>query len=318
MTATTALHAQTGLRYENADVLLFDPIFANRNTLRTSLEMLGFRRITSPVDHREIPELVRTRLFDLFVADVTQHTDDLCALVRALREGKACANPFAHVMLTAWKLDNELIRRALNCGADEFVTRPFSVSFLGARVKASTEQRASFVVTGDYVGPDRRRDQLRRNSAVPTFAAPNSMRAKCGERYDAQHASALLSEIDAAKERVGVDRIRRGSVQMPLVIRSLKEAFADMDALEPCLDSLMTLATDAMERAHHAGLAPVFAKAKALVREIAGAQDGVHVAAHIDEAARIATDLYLAANPGATLQTLEREIEELRAPLKRG
>jgi DNA-binding response OmpR family regulator len=307
-----ALQTQTRLRFDHADVLLFDPVFANRHTLRTSLEMVGFRHITVVQDLHEIPELVRGHLFDLFVADVTQHTEKLCAIVRHMREGKSCANPFAHVVLMAWKLDNDIVRRALNCGADEFVTRPFSVSFLGARVRASTQARANFVVTGDYVGPDRRRDRARRGSA-PIFHAPNSLQIKCSEAYDPSQAAALRHDIDTAKEQVGVDRIRRSSVQIPHLIPELKQAFTDMDPLEPHLAHLMVIARDTLERAEHAGLKGVLEAAKPLVNEIAGAQSGASVAAHIDAIERCAGVLFLVVNPTGALDQLKQEIERARA-----
>ena len=313
MSAATVFQTQAKLRFDHADVLLFDPIFANRATLRTSLEMVGFRRITVVSDLREIPELVHLHVVDLFVADVTQHTEKVCALVRAMREGKACANPYLHVVLMAWKLDNEIVRHALNCGADEFVTRPFSGAFLGARIKASTESRPDFVVTGDYVGPDRRRDQLRRGDA-PTFAAPNSMQAKCKEAYDPGHSpAAILREIKAANAKVGTDRVRRSSIQIPQLVRRLKEAFTAMDPLEPGLVQLKTIAKDVAERAQHAGAQAVLDIATPLVKEIAGALSGEHVAAHIDTVERLATELYLAANPGCTLEHLKQEIERAQA-----
>lgn len=316
MSAATAFETQAKIRFDHADVLLFDPVFANRTTLRTSLEMLGFRRITVVSDNREIPELVHHHVFDLYVADVTEHAEKACARIRAMREGRACANPFVHIVLMAWKLDNDVVRRALSCGADEFVTRPFSVAFLGARIKASMESRANFVVTGDYVGPDRRRDQLRRTD-VPAFVAPNSMQIKCSANYDPIHTPAAIArEIKAASAKVGEDRVRRSSVQLPLLVRLLKEAFTDMGPLEPGLARLQSIARDTLERAQHAGAQALLAIADPLVKEIAGAQSGEHVAAHIDAVERLAAELYLAANPGCTLENLAQEIEQAHAAMK--
>jgi DNA-binding response OmpR family regulator len=311
-----ALETQARLRFDHADVLLFDPVFANRHTLRTSLEMVGFRHITVAADLHEMPELMHRHLFDLVVADVTEHTDKLCAIVRHMREGKTCANPFAHIVLMTWKLDNEVVRRALNCGADEFVTRPFSVSFLGARIRAATQARANFVVTADYIGPDRRRDRARRGGA-PIFHAPNSLQAKCSDAYDASHEAALRRDISDAKERVGIDRIRRGSVQIPHLVPALKQAFTDMDALEPHLAHLMLITRDTLERAEHAGLHAILQAAKPLVNEIAGAQSGTGVAAHIDGIERCAAELFLAANPDATLADLKRAVEDASAKSRR-
>jgi CheY-like chemotaxis protein len=276
---------------------------------------VGFRHITIVQDFHEIPELVHAHNFDLITLDVTQNTEKLCGIIRALREGKHCTNPFAHVVLMTWKLDNEVVRRALNCGADEFITRPFSVAFLGARIKTATESRAPFVVTGDYIGPDRRRDRARRGNGVPTFIPPNALAVKCSDAYDSSIGGLLKKEIEAAREQVGADRIRRGSAQMPYLVPALRQAFTDMDALEPHLAHLMVIAKDTLDRAEHARLKPIIEAAKPLVQDIAGAMDGANVAAHIDGIEQWATKLYAAANPAADLTALQVDLERLRADL---
>src|SRR6185503_16640565 len=95
-------------------------------------------------DHGEMIANLRGKLFDVFIADITQDTAKLCDLVMAMRNGRAGANPFLHV---------DLVKPALNCGADDLITRPYSVGFLTGRVKSLTDARKCFVVTSDYIGP---------------------------------------------------------------------------------------------------------------------------------------------------------------------
>src|SRR5882724_2166846 len=158
MAAAAVAQSVSKTRFDLADVLLFDPVPPNRSTTRTALGMVGFRQIFATSDYGEVIATLRGKIFDLFIADITQDTAKICDLVMTMRGGRTGGNPFVHVVLMAWKLDDDLVKRALNCGADDLITRPYSVGFLSGRVKSLTDARKGFVVTSDYIGPDRRRD----------------------------------------------------------------------------------------------------------------------------------------------------------------
>ena len=70
-------------------------------------------------------------------------------------------NPFIVIIVTAWEKSTGLINRVVNSGADDLLLRPFSTALLGQRIEAHIERRKGFVITTDYVGPDRRKDASR-------------------------------------------------------------------------------------------------------------------------------------------------------------
>lgn len=94
-----------------------------------------------------------------------------------------------------------------------------------------------------------------------------------------------------------------------MLVRLLKEAFAEMAPLQPGLDRLHATATDMIDRARNSGANSVLADAEPILDAIAGAQAGVNVAAHIETAGRLAADLYLMLNTNATRASLKPEVE---------
>ncbi|MBK0572118.1 response regulator receiver protein, partial [Klebsiella pneumoniae] len=81
--------------------------------------------------------------------------------IQDLRQGGQGFNPFIVIIVTAWEKSGALVSRVVNSGADDLLLRPFSTTLLGQRIETHVERRKGFVVTTDYVGPDRRKDLTR-------------------------------------------------------------------------------------------------------------------------------------------------------------
>src|SRR5882672_8307945 len=92
MAAAAAIQSVGKTRFDLAEVLLFDPVPPNRSTTRTALGMMGFRQIFATSDHGEMLTTLRGKVFDLFVADITQDTAKLCELVLSMRGGRMGGN----------------------------------------------------------------------------------------------------------------------------------------------------------------------------------------------------------------------------------
>jgi len=317
MTAATAKRINAQLSFEQANALVFDPVAANRATTRTALGMLGFRQLTATSVFEELAQLLRGRVFDLLVADVTQDTQKTCAVIRAIREGHAGANPFMHVVLMAWKLEGDLVQRALNCGADDLITRPFSVDFLGARIKAHTEARKQFVVTSDYIGPDRRRNKNGRPNTTTLIDVPNTLSVRAQEPQGAARPLAeLIDEIKQASVKVDAERARRDAFQVSFLLRFLKESLAAVAPLENDLKRLEAVIKDMTPRVHGPEADAVQKHADELVIEIAGALSGESVAARLDKMDEVAGALLETLNPGKARADLAQEVEAAVAAVK--
>jgi DNA-binding response OmpR family regulator len=211
------------ISYETAETLIYDPVSANRATTRASLYSLGFRHIETVGSLGEFMDSVKRRPPDLAFCEAQGTDTELCKAIQSLRQGAAGYNPFIVIIVTAWENSSVLVQRVMNSGADDLVLRPFSTSALGARIVAHVERRKGFVITSDYVGPDRRRDTSR-PSNVELFVPPNSLKMKAKERLSAEEAMQRLdTQLKTAREVLTSEKLRRDAFQVCILWRLLQQ-----------------------------------------------------------------------------------------------
>jgi DNA-binding response OmpR family regulator len=153
------------LVYESTETLVYDPVAANRTATRAALYTLGFRRIETVASLDAFRNAIRRRPPDLALCEAQGADSELCEMIQELRQGGASHNPFIVIIVTAWEKSTALVTRVVNSGADDLLLRPFSTTLLRQRIETHAERRKSFVVTSEYVGPDRRKDTSRPSNA---------------------------------------------------------------------------------------------------------------------------------------------------------
>ncbi|MBI1233263.1 MAG: response regulator [Alphaproteobacteria bacterium] len=192
--------------YTKASVCLFDPVHVNLRTTRYALHEIGFREIDSHSNLKEFEKAIRENSPALIVAECASPGVDILPLARNIRQGKAMPNPFVTLILTSWIRDGAHVRRAISSGADDVIVRPFSTAFAEERIRTLIKSRKPFVVTSDYIGPDRREDS-KRPSDAPVVRVPNTLQATVEGDEDAlARAKGWISE---ARKTVESERVRR-------------------------------------------------------------------------------------------------------------
>jgi DNA-binding response OmpR family regulator len=217
------------LSYESAETLIYDPVSANRNTTRTSLYTLGFRRIETVASIDAFFDAIKKRPPDLAFCEAQGADEELCKAIQSLRQGAGSDNPFLVIIVTAWEKSTALVRRVVNSGADDLVLRPFSTAQLGARILSHVERRKGFVITTEYVGPDRRNDPDR-STNVELFQPPNSLQMKAKERLGADEISKKLElQLTQARATLNSEKLRRDAFQICVQWRLLQQFAASAD-----------------------------------------------------------------------------------------
>jgi DNA-binding response OmpR family regulator len=211
------------LSYESAQTLIYDPVSGNRASTRAALYNLGFRHIETMATLEAFAECIKRRPPDLALCEAQGSDSELCAMIQSLRQGIDGHNPFVVIIVTAWENSNALVTRVLNSGADDLLLRPFSTALLGQRIRSHIERRKGFVITSEYVGPDRRRDSSR-PSNVELFEPPNSLKMKAQDRLSADEAAQRLdAQLKAARETLIAEKLRRDAFQICVLWRLLQE-----------------------------------------------------------------------------------------------
>jgi hypothetical protein len=133
------------------------------------------------------------------------------------------------------------VGRVLDSGADDLVLRPFSAATLGQRIRTHVERRKGFVVTTDYVGPDRRRDATR-PSNVNLFDPPNSLEMKVRFGLSPEVvAQRLDAELKVACDILHSEKLRRDAFQICILWRLIQSRPAAAPANLADLDKLRAL-----------------------------------------------------------------------------
>ena len=232
----------TRLSYDSAETVIFDPVAANRTATRTALFNLGFRRIEAVGSLDALSESIRRRPPDLALCEANGVVDDLCTLIQGLRLGTSGYNPFIVIIVTAWEQNQGIVSRVLNSGADDLLLRPFSTSLLGQRIATHAEHRKSFVITSEYVGPDRRRNSDR-PSNVELFEPPNSLKMKAKERLTSEEAAHRLDqELKIARDVLAREKLKRDAFQICVLWRLMQShSSLRKDAFEVDLSRLKSV-----------------------------------------------------------------------------
>jgi two-component system KDP operon response regulator KdpE len=117
-------------------VLIVDDEPAIRRFLRTSLGAQGYR-VTEAADGKTALETLHRSPPDVLVLDLGLPDVDGLEVIRMLREGGS-ALP---IIVLSSRVDEAGKVQALDLGADDFVTKPFGIDELLARIRAALRHR---------------------------------------------------------------------------------------------------------------------------------------------------------------------------------
>ena len=162
--------------YDLAEVLVCDPVASNRAATRSALYSLGCRHIEIVARLHDFQEALEKRPPDLAFCEAQVGASELCHAIRELRHSEQSYNPFAIIIVTAWMPNAALATELLQSGADGLLLRPFSAALLDQQIRAHDLHQKPFIVTDDYIGPERR--AAGRPSNAIKLAPPNSLKMK--------------------------------------------------------------------------------------------------------------------------------------------
>jgi two-component system KDP operon response regulator KdpE len=126
-------------------VLVVEDELPIRQLLRTTLELEGYR-VTEASTAREAEALAASRPIDVFLIDLGLPDSDGLTLIRSLRAWTQ--NPV--LVLSARSQEHQKVA-ALDAGADDFVSKPFGVAELHARLRVALRHSARLAGEGDRV-----------------------------------------------------------------------------------------------------------------------------------------------------------------------
>lgn len=205
-------------------VVIYDSLRGNMLTTRSILHGMGFRNIEGFTSFENLVRRLKNNDTSILFIEASEDTEQVVELLQSIRMGSTKCNPFLPIVSTLWVGNSDIVANLLNAGCDDVLLRPFSVAKTQERVRAIIENRKRFVVTSDYVGPDRGKPKTGRYS-VEAFEVPNPLKiVVCGgSNNPVKH----LEELENAKKRVNKERLaklaRRIAIAAEVTLQSCKD-----------------------------------------------------------------------------------------------
>lgn len=141
----------------NVKFLVVDDNAFMRLLIREVLKAFGAREIAEASNGIEGYQVARQMTPDIALVDWEMTPENGLAFVRKIRTNGDSPNPFMPIIMVSGYSEQRRVLAARDAGVNEFVVKPLSAASLFSRVQLIIERPRTYVRTGSYFGPDRRR-----------------------------------------------------------------------------------------------------------------------------------------------------------------
>lgn len=164
-------------KLSDVEVYLAEPNDQVREGMRSVMRDYGMRRARTFARIDDLLNAVRETPPDLLIAgdDIGPTLFDAVRDIRHFRIGK---NPFMVISLMVRPETEGMVKRAILSGADDVMLKPVAPGRLLERVEHLSRNRQPFIVTNDYLGPERRKADDGRPSNIRQLNVVNTFKAK--------------------------------------------------------------------------------------------------------------------------------------------
>lgn len=252
-------------KLQDVNLVLIDHRSQVRTGLRMALNEAGIHNnniIDGPDVSTVLDCMQNAVLPDVLICDAEPRGGDVLKMIHSIRHNELGQNPFLAIIAISWDPTQSLVDKVSNSGADFLLAAPFSPQQIFDRIKSLVHNRTPFIVTSDYVGPDRRYKD-RAQSTIPLIDVPNSLRQKVFGEFNAKE---FRNQVLASVGDINTQKMERHAVRLAghadLLVTQYDINPETMDSSH--VDQLQVCATDLKWRAHDAGLNPVTELCEAL------------------------------------------------------
>ena len=125
--------------------------------IRDVLDIMGFRNIALYKEGISALQDIQQNNYDLILCDWKMPGMSGIEFTKALRLFELGKKRYTPLILITGKAQEDDVRAARDAGVTEYLIKPFSVAGMCDKIKAILERPRDFVISDEYVGPDRRR-----------------------------------------------------------------------------------------------------------------------------------------------------------------
>lgn len=192
-----------------------------RASVRQTLAGHGLRRCEHVSDLDGLHGHLAGGDVDLVVTTPELNGADVGAMLQDVRHGQVGENPFVIVMTLMESPSPDLARRIVDTGTDDLLLMSLLTSQLADRIGNFVVGRKPFIVTHDYVGPDRRGGE--RQDSATVIEVPNPVRWQVVANADQ---ASLKEQVRVASERINVQKIKCYGQQIAYLTDRITSSYA--------------------------------------------------------------------------------------------
>jgi DNA-binding NarL/FixJ family response regulator len=164
------------LELHKANAILVDEKPGSMKAARDALHDVGFRRFHEMANLAEVQERLASVGCDVLICDAETGGGMATKMFHNIRQGDVGGDPFLPIIATTWDPKRELVSEVISSGADLLLTLPMTIGKMKTAIETLINKRKPFVVTSDYIGPDRRSNPREDDNPIPQVKVPNRLR----------------------------------------------------------------------------------------------------------------------------------------------
>jgi hemerythrin-like metal-binding protein len=192
---TVIVPAKAKLDYSKITALICVPSSTIRSGIRFTLNEIGISNIEESNNFISLDKSCGSGGFQIMVIDAVVDGSDSTYFIRQIRSLQTNSDPFVLTVLLLSSRDEVAVRSAMSSGTDSVLLIPFSSGQLRDQIIGHVERRKPFIVTQDYIGPERRNKSRPGCTSAPQIIVPNPVdalgRGIPMEQYESKKSEAI-------------------------------------------------------------------------------------------------------------------------------
>lgn len=182
------------LNFEKVNILTVDSDRNSRDGIKMILLNIGFRELRFSANLKDALPIIEELTPDLLICASEIPESNFPSFVSRIRHHQIGTNPFLPIIATIRKPTPEIVIKIIESGADDLIAIPLSSSQLLDRIRTLVKFRKQFIVTNDYIGPERGKVKKSDND-IPKIDVPNVLKAKItGDKAELAFIQAAIDE----------------------------------------------------------------------------------------------------------------------------
>lgn len=224
-------------RRGDIDIYLGEPNEQVRESMRAMLRGEGFRRTRTFYRMEDLLGAFAENSPDLLILADDLHPTSF-QLVKDIRNFKMGRNPFILVTMMVSGENDTNIKKAMLAGCDDVLIKPVSPGKMLDRIVHFTFNRTPFIVTTDYVGPERRRT-TDRPSKIRQIIVVNTLKEKAeGRRISSAE---LARQVERCMVDVMASRLDSHGLKLSYICNLILKAYEENRIDKEVHDNLLVL-----------------------------------------------------------------------------